>query len=78
MLCDFKVMHYFFPSAFVSIHDILCDTLTSSWNISMGNRTKISSKLCRLCHIAVCREEFYANFLLIEYGIFDIMLGVDC
>lgn len=42
----------------------------------MGNKTIISSRVCRLCH--VCTRKFYPNFFIIEYGGFDVIFGMDC
>lgn len=42
----------------------------------MDNKTIISSKVYRPYPVVVYRRKFYTNFLIIESGGFDVILGM--
>lgn len=42
-----------------------------------GNRSVISSKMCKLHLVVICKREFHINLLVICTQEFDVILGMD-
>lgn len=77
VLFDSSAYHYFTLSTFITMHSITCETLTYGRNTSTGNGIIISNKEYRLCSIAICDREFYANLKVTENSWFDVKLGME-
>jgi predicted aspartyl protease len=75
-LFDSGASHCFISSNFVKLHSLPQHTLEYAWEISTGNGTIVTNKICKSCLVEISGRTLEADMFVLDTGGYDIILGM--
>ena len=73
---DSGASYCFVSSNFVNLHSLPQCTMDSAWEISTGNRTIVTNKICKSCPIEISGRALETNMFVLDTGGYDVILGM--
>ena len=75
-LFDSGASHCFISNRFVNLHSLPQRTMEYTWEISTGNGTVVTNKICKSCPIVISGRMLEADMFLLDTGGYDVILGM--
>ena len=75
-LFDSGASHCFMSSRFVKQHSLPQHKMEYDWEISTGNGTIVTNKICKSCPVAIGGRTLEADMFVMNTGGYDVILGM--